>query len=197
VDALEKEYLENVERSKRSEDRSRFFFIGWYFAFALVLAVIGMAVDDFSLRSVLALIPVLGTAGILPAIWAAKRFQRWFDDRNVVVTTTERERTYRAPLVMTSEPQQPVSRMRHVIASIPLAMAIFFGAVMEMTSRRTSLTESFVVVSIMAVLLGIGVAVRAVYRGWRARRNARLELKWEKWLDSADSCEVGPRKWTK
>jgi len=193
MNELEREYLDNVARSKRKDDRP--FFIVFYGCSSLVFGLVWMIADGFSVESVMMTLSTLGVALILPALLLAKRFQKWFEDRNVVVMVTEREKGYRAPITMASP--EPVSRARHVIASIPLGVVAFASAVVGFSSHRTSLLESFIVVSTVVVLVGIGFAVRAVYRAWRARRNARLEIQWEKWLDSADSCEVGPRKWTK
>ncbi len=54
-----------------------------------------------------------------------------------------------------------------------------------------------VIATSLVVLTAIGYALTRLYAAWRRRHNARLELEWERWLDSADACKVGPRKWTK
>ncbi len=196
MNELEREYSDSVERSKRNEGRSRLFFIAWYGAFAVILSVVGMIVDDFSARGAMAFISASGVALFVPGLLLAQRLQKWFEDCKVVGMTTEREQAYRAPVAIT-DTQALVSRRRHLIASVPLAVVVFGGAVMDFCSPRTSLLESFVIVSTLFVFAGIGITIRAVYGIWRTRRNARLELKWEKWLASADACQVGPRKWTK
>ena len=122
----------------------------------------------------------------LGVIVGVMRLARWHGDRKVVAATTERERSYRPPsqpanaVVVAPSPWPPVLRVAP------------FAAIWLVTGyeRRIALGLALTVFAVIAL------TAKRAYGTWRSRRNARLQLKWDRWLESADSCKVGTREWT-
>ncbi len=198
MNELEWEYQANLHRMKMRENRRRRIALGLASAAFVAGAILTFVFEGFTPHAFLQAAWSLSLPGLLGCLWLATRFQTWFEERHVEVTSTERERAYRvAPPIAQARPSR-VSRARHVIATAPLALVIVAYVVRRLSwGNVDDVPESLAITAVLGTLLGIGVLARHVYEAWRARRNARLELQWEKWLDSADSCEVGPRKWTK
>ncbi len=197
---LEREYLQNVERTKRRDQRRWLATMAIFYSVAPVGFCIYLAADDFSVRGAIRAIPLLAFFGVALAIRSAIRvgpgLLKRLEDRRVEVTSTERERTYREPIATNERAPRPTPPIVFMVAMIPLGVAaVALGVLLnDPHSRRVSYLEAYGVIFVLGGIILVG---QHVYRAWRTRRNARLELEWEKWLDSADSCEVGPRKWTK
>jgi hypothetical protein len=100
--------------------------------------------------------------------------RRWVADRGVESASTEREQ------VDEDGPQ----RVRHTIAII--------GIVAACAVLKIAPPFALVAIVLSSALSMLGVAVA------KLRENAMIERagREARWLDSADACEVRPRKWT-
>jgi hypothetical protein len=101
--------------------------------------------------------------------------RRWIADRGVESASTEREQ------VGDDGPQ----RVRHTIAIL--------GVVGSCAVLRIAPPLALVAIVLLCALSMLGVAVAKLRENAVAVRVGREE----RWLDSADACEVRPRKWTK
>lgn len=100
------------------------------------------------------------------------RLRRWLADRGVESSSTEREQ------VDDDGPQ----RVRHTVAIL--------GVVLACAGLRLAPLAALVLMLLVCALVMLGVAIA------KLREDAKLERE-ERWLDSADTCEVRPRKWSK
>lgn len=117
--------------------------------------------------------------------------------RDVVeITSTERERSFRAPALETC-----VLGRRRKAALATLIGAVVFLAVVGtfcvFSSRWMSRSLDAEIFGLVVIASALGFGIKHQAKRWRAKRHARLQLKMERWLASADSCKVGPREWTK
>ena len=193
MNELEREYLENVRRLKRREDRRRVVFIGLCAVSICVLSCAYFVRDNAIGEAVTIIIGVVLL--VLPRlVRLAPYLLKRFEDRNVEVASTERERAYREPAIMQRQEELRPTKpsVLALFALIPLG-AVTFAIGVAIHDPR----DRLIPLGITFTMMGFILVGQRLYGWWRARRNARLELQWEKWLDSADSCEVGPRKWTK
>lgn len=191
---LEHELVANLRRTRLAE-RRRARVLGIAACALIVPAWVGLEMSrGRDLRVLADLVWAAAPFGVLPAIVAASRLRKRWADRDVVDTSTTRERLCRdSPLPMIPNEASP---WRRVVADAPfVVLAVAYcawqvgwgGAAAERLGR-----------AVLALGLGAGLALtRRAYEVWRTRRDARRELQSERWLDSADSCEVRPREWTK
>jgi hypothetical protein len=198
MNELEQEYQDNLQRVKRRENRRRVAFLGLYFVFVFVMFVAYLARGELSVREVACALPLTIILAGVSTFRVARYLLKRFEDRNVEVSTTERERAYREAIIMMPEadarPAKP--RLLALFALIPVGLATFGFGVLTYDPHYYR-SDRPIALGITITIAGVILVGKHIYATWRARRNARLELQWEKWLDSADSCEVGPRKWTK
>jgi hypothetical protein len=103
---------------------------------------------------------------------AGVRFRRWIADRGVESSSTEREQMG----------DDGPRRLRHTVAIVGIV-----GACAAFTFVPP-LGLVAIVIACALVMLGVAVA--------KLRETVAVERE-ERWLDSADACEVRPRKWTK
>jgi hypothetical protein len=205
VNPLEQEYLDNVRRSKNREFwRGVVLHCTWMgiLAVTVVAATVVQAADEGlpTLQQLARAALELGRDVVLPgavlgAICLVAYAYRRHRDRNVVSTTTERERSYRAPAPpanATISTRPDWRRVAYIAALVVLAIA--YGTV------RTGFGDFLgyggkAILSVAVVgLAGTVLGVKKLYAAWRIRHNARLEVQWDRFLDSADAGEVGPRQ---
>jgi hypothetical protein len=100
------------------------------------------------------------------------RFRRWIADRGVESSSTEREQMG----------DDGPRRLRHTVAIVGIvgACAVF--------TLVPPLGLVAIVFACALVMLGVAIA--------KLRETVAIDRE-ERWLDSADACEVRPRKWTK
>lgn len=134
---------------------------------------------------------------IVPALALARRIQKRIEDRDVVETVTERERAYREPPLARVASRSPARRLRHLLASAPAVVLSLVYTVWHFDVLGDGVRQQVAAAVAILVVLAAGVGLQRLVVFLAARRRARREVQWERWLDSADSCEVGPRKWTK
>lgn len=194
MNALEFEYQASLARA-RARERRRILVFGVIPNAVVALLGFGAAcvqdVEGHTLaHSSRIALPVLLFAGVA----YGRRVRRQMEERDVVVATTERERAYREPALPPVRFTQPDAWARRVAAHLVFALyAVACCALMG-----DSWMATFILAAVVCALAGIGVVTRRVYERWRARRNARLEVQWERFLDdSPDPREVRPREWAK
>ena len=88
------------------------------------------------------------------------------------------------------------SRLRHVAAVAPLTV-ISCASIVWYLDLGTGPCERVEWGAAFVALVAVGYGVRHLSALWSARRAARCEREAERWLASADSCQIGPREWTK
>ena len=88
------------------------------------------------------------------------------------------------------------SRLRRVAAVAPLTV-VSSALLVWYLDLGTGLRERAEWVAAFVALATVGHGVRHLAALWRARRAAHCEREAERWLASADSCQIGPREWTK
>jgi uncharacterized membrane protein len=100
------------------------------------------------------------------------RLRRWIVDRGVESSSTDRERM---------EDDGP-DRARHTVTIL--------GTVVACAGLRMAPLLALVGTLFLCALTMLGIAIA------KLREDAIAERE-ERWLDSADTCEVRPRKWSK
>ncbi|HEY1957180.1 MAG TPA: hypothetical protein VGH28_16290 [Polyangiaceae bacterium] len=193
MNALEQEYEDNVQRAKnRERARARWVWLG--------LSTVGVplyAVAELS-RGVTAhaLLDLAWTVSPLvsvPVIAVVERYRKSWEDRDVIATTTDRERLYRDAPVLADAPR---GRSARWLAALSLVLLVVLYLVRRWRFSADGPFVNMIIVALVLAFIGIGAMTKRVYEAWRSRRNARLQLRWDHWLESADSCKVGTREWT-
>ena len=114
----------------------------------------------------------LAGVGVYFAVHLIGHVRRWIADRGVESSSTEREQTS----------DEGPRRILHISAILGIVAACaVLGQVPPMGLVA-------IVLACALVVLGIAIA--------KLRENV-IVAREERWLDSADACEVRPRKWTK
>jgi hypothetical protein len=164
VNLFEHEYEDNVLRSKVRERRRT-----WVLGGAQVGAVAAFGVWlAFELHVEWSLVGVV----VYFAAHLVVLVRRWFADRGVESSSTEREQLGDAG----------PRRLRHTVAIV--------GIVGSCAVLRFVPAMGLVAIVLVCAVAVLGVAVA------KLRETITIERE-ERCLDSADACEVRPRKWTK
>jgi hypothetical protein len=113
-------------------------------------------------------------AGVLVYVAAhgIARLRRWIADRGVESASTDRERL----------DHDGAARLRHAVAVVGIVGAC-------------AMLRCVPPLALVIVVLVCGVVVLAIT--FAKLRASAISDREERWLDSADACEVRPRKWTK
>ena len=194
MNPLEQEYLSNLERAKDHERKRQRWMLIAACAIGLPVYLATELSDGPSVHAVLDIAWTLSPFALVLVIAIADRFLKRWEDRDVVAITSERERLYRdAPVTL--DAQRP-RRLRRWLAAAPAALLFAMYVVRRGGWLGDGVGENLVIGGMVLGAAGLGAAVKRVYETWRSRRNARLELRWDRWLESADSCKVGAREWT-
>jgi len=205
MNPLEQEYRVNVQRAKDREFR-RVLYVYGVGASVVLLGFVGAAAPAIDWRSldasrlVRTCMPMVLSGAIplacLAVLVALARLARWHGDRHVAVATTERERSYRAPIEPANATVVATSRWQRVVRAALVAVIWFAVVNPPRFDTRLSCGERVFLGAAVTLFAAVILLAKRVYGTWRSRRNARLQLKWDRWLESADSCKVGAREWT-
>ncbi len=189
MNALEQQHRESVLRAeKAARRRSVAARLAWGGGAALALAY------EWN-KPPAARVHVL-ESGVVPlvlgtAMFAAMRLKNYLER-----TPEPRPAAFSYRAVQGSVETLRPSRLRHVAAVAPLtviscASLVWYLDLGNGPRERVEWAAAFV------ALVAVGHGVRRLAALWRARRVARFEREAERWLASADSCQIGPREWTK
>jgi len=176
MNELERDRADDAQRARRRDRRREAVLFGCVLT-ALLGPMVYAVVAKPSWRSCTELAVVLLPYAVLGLSWRRARVAS-------PVREEKSEADYRtAPT--TAEPREPRDRSDVIVVVASLLIGVAAIAVGAVFSGITW------IVGCLAIL------TQKTIERLRARRNARLELEWERSLESADTCEVRAREWTK
>jgi hypothetical protein len=213
MNALEQEWDDSVRRAALEERRreDRVLGIGVVWACCGYEGVTSIAHGDVGGGACALGVMAVLALGVYAAAPLARRVAAWSCDRHTVVTSTKRERELgcREATLRPDESKVAARRWLRRLGKVVVPLGVY--AILwhvDWVFDGSTRTERLVNYGLVAGVAALGWGLEPACAFWRKRRDARRAAEWarrvanrerehERWLASADTCEVRPREWTK